>query len=687
MVDTIKFSEFTNAGDLEPNQTTVGLEANANARFSNPFPLLPPGTTAERPAIAASMYYRLRFNTTLEAYEYYSPTLTDWVQLQDSAPSTIGPFVTYTADTSVPNAQNIGLLTDGILKQTVVAGVSTLAIAVPNVDYLLPVAPLGTMAYQDANNVNISGGVANLTSGQVTAAPVNPTDLVNKAYADTIAGGFTFKGACVLTSTVNLSATYNNGASGVGATLTALANGIIVLDGLSPNNGERVLIRNQVSTPTNGIYVVTDRGTAGTPFILTRATDFDNAIEIQPGSIIFIQDGNTFSDTSFVETEPVFTVGTDPILFTQFSQQYPLSMGNGGTGTSLTPTVNNLVYSTASNLALLATANNGVLITSAGGVPSVSSTLPSGLSIPGYATSGANTNITSLTGLTGKLQAPTAIADSLGNNVLAFAYNATPVNYWLAGNSATGQPLGFQAIGTDTNIQANIQSKGTGQVIVIGGLGNTAPFAIYNGTAYQHGTNFLFPNTAATRNVTFQDSDGTLAYLTDRGYVLLGTATASSSAALAFTNLTGYSNLMLVFNSLQYGTNGATLLMQASINNGASWLSAAPAYYQQSLFVTAATVAAGSDITTLTSAVCSGANSSAAGNNSSGFMVFEGVNSAGGTVRKGYTGKTVYINTTPTVAAMDYWGTIPTPSAVNAIRILPNAGVFSSGTVQIYGMI
>ncbi len=53
-----------------------------------------------------------------------------------------------------------------------------------------------------------------------------------------------------------------------------------------------------------------------------------------------------------------------------------IPLANGGTNANLTATTNNLVYSTATAMALLATANNGALITSAGGVPSISSTLP-----------------------------------------------------------------------------------------------------------------------------------------------------------------------------------------------------------------------------------------------------------------------------------------------------------------------
>lgn len=58
-----------------------------------------------------------------------------------------------------------------------------------------------------------------------------------------------------------------------------------------------------------------------------------------------------------------------------------IPMAYGGTNANLTATVNNLVYSTASAMALLPTANNGVLVTSNLGVPSISSTLPNAVQI------------------------------------------------------------------------------------------------------------------------------------------------------------------------------------------------------------------------------------------------------------------------------------------------------------------
>ncbi len=50
----------------------------------------------------------------------------------------------------------------------------------------------------------------------------------------------------------------------------------------------------------------------------------------------------------------------------------------------LSPTNNDLVYSTGGAFANLSTADSSVLVTSSGGVPSLSTSLPSGLTIPGY---------------------------------------------------------------------------------------------------------------------------------------------------------------------------------------------------------------------------------------------------------------------------------------------------------------
>lgn len=85
VVNVVKFSQFTNGGDLANGEVTVGLGGSApyyNAFYNNPWTFLAPGSTAERPAITSAIYGRLRFNTDLQQYEYYDSTSAMWITLQ-----------------------------------------------------------------------------------------------------------------------------------------------------------------------------------------------------------------------------------------------------------------------------------------------------------------------------------------------------------------------------------------------------------------------------------------------------------------------------------------------------------------------------------------------------------------------------------------------------------------------------
>ncbi len=80
-INTIKFSEFNNGGDLQNADTTVGLLAGSNAYFNNPWTFLAPGSTAERPTPSTAVNYRLRFNTDTQIYEFYNAIAMAWQQL------------------------------------------------------------------------------------------------------------------------------------------------------------------------------------------------------------------------------------------------------------------------------------------------------------------------------------------------------------------------------------------------------------------------------------------------------------------------------------------------------------------------------------------------------------------------------------------------------------------------------
>lgn len=187
----------------------------------------------------------------------------------------------------------------------------------------------------------ITATSAALTSGTITGAPVNATDIVNKEYADSIASGLNYHQPVNYASTAALPAyTYNNGASGVGATITANANGALSLGGGSPTATQRVLVKDEVSgnAPYNGIYVVTQAGSAGTPFILTRATDYDTSgtgtNEIDAGDYVLVISG-TLASTAWVQQTPLpITVGTTALTFLQFNA--PITY-TAGTGLNLSP--------------------------------------------------------------------------------------------------------------------------------------------------------------------------------------------------------------------------------------------------------------------------------------------------------------------------------------------------------------
>lgn len=572
-------------------------------------------------------------------------------------------FITYGADASLENEQNLALLGNGLLKQTVSGGFATLALAVPGVDYLDPSVPLGTMAYQDASNVNITGGFAALGAGSCATTPSAGTDIANKDYVDTVAAGFTFVSPTNVATTADLNATYNNGAAGVGATLTCNVNGAITVDGVALNTLDRVLVKDQSTTYENGIYYVSTKGDGSNPFVLTRSTDYDNTSEISAGNIIFVLGGTSYTNASFVETAVVTTIGTSPIIFQQFSQTFPLSMGNGGTGSSITPIA------------------NAVFSTDGSSVGQLSTMLPSGLTIPGYAVSGANSDITSLTGLTGKLRAPTYIASSADVNVLGFTYTASAVNNLkIANNIATANPE-LAAEGTDTNIGITYRTKATGAHKFISNNTNV-PMVWSTGTSAQHTTNWSVPNTAASRTVTLQDLDGTIAYLADRGMVYITGATASNTAVIALTGMTGYTNYLVTFSNFTPATNATSLLLQFSTNNGSSYISSASSYRYQNVAAVNTSITGASSVSTSIS--LSNGHNSTAGTACAGELYI--LNPAGGFFTT-LIYHVTYIDSAGTFRS--YWTgaqCVATTSAVNALGFFMSAGNISTGNWQLYGL-
>lgn len=185
-------------------------------------------------------------------------------------------------------------------------------------------------------------------------------------------------------------------------------------------------------------------------------------------------------------------------------------------------------------------------------------------------------------------------------------------------------------------------------------------------------------------NTTFWRGDGTWATPSgSSGYVLLGTANASNTANIVFTGLTGYRNYVVVFSGMQPVTNGTSLRMQGSTDNGVTWLSTTPAYYQQWQDCVVSTMTAGADSTTYTSAILSLGLSNVSDNSASGYLYLCNLNLSVGT-RPGYIGMIQYVNSN--INGRNVWGQFATSVGVNAIRFFATSGNINTGTFQIYGM-
>lgn len=175
-----------------------------------------------------------------------------------------------------------------------------------------------TTANKDISLSPHGTGTVIVPAGYEGRAGFTAESLVNKAYVDAIAEGLHVHASVKAATTDTLetlsggAVTYNNGASGVGATLT-LAIALSTLDGYTLVNGDRVLIKNQANTAHNGIYIRTSST------VFTRAIDFDTTNEISSGDFLFVSEGTLNGANGYVQTEITSSIGTSPILFEQFS--------------------------------------------------------------------------------------------------------------------------------------------------------------------------------------------------------------------------------------------------------------------------------------------------------------------------------------------------------------------------------
>lgn len=154
--------------------------------------------------------------------------------------------------------------------------------------------------------------------GTVTlhADPTQALQAATKQYVDAVAEGLHIHASVDAATTANIA---------------DLADPPATIDGVTLTDQMRVLVKNQSTQSQNGIYVYDLATTA-----LVRASDFNSAAEIAGGDFVFVTGGSTYDNTGWVQTEAVNTVGTDAIIWQQFSGAGTYLNGNGLTLTGNT---------------------------------------------------------------------------------------------------------------------------------------------------------------------------------------------------------------------------------------------------------------------------------------------------------------------------------------------------------------
>lgn len=216
------------------------------------------------------------------------------------------------------------------------------------------------------SKLSLSGGT--MTGPLVLAAdPTTSFQAATKQYVDNAVLGLQPKAAAVAATT------------GPGTLATSFENGD-TLDGIVLSTGDRILIKDQVDSKENGIYIV---AASGAP---SRALDMNDWAETIQAYVLVTQ-GNVNGSTGwFSTTSPGGTINVDPIVFIQFSASTTYS--TDGEGLELTGTVFSLeldggtLSKSAAGLRLSSSVvsdiaskitnpmtTNGDLITQAAGVP------------------------------------------------------------------------------------------------------------------------------------------------------------------------------------------------------------------------------------------------------------------------------------------------------------------------------
>ena len=193
-------------------------------------------------------------------------------------------------------------------------------------------------ASSTASTIVLRDSSSNTAINQITLG-VDPTQdmhAATKAYVDALASGVNWHVAVKAAQASNIgNGTYTagsaggDGGTGVGAYIQSNTNGAIgTVDGYQMLLNDRLLYFGATNQAHNGIYVVSNAGSAGTPWRITRASNFDGGIPadyVHSGDAVYILNGTNYGNQGYIQVntgtgvDGIIKVGTDSMSWQQFT--------------------------------------------------------------------------------------------------------------------------------------------------------------------------------------------------------------------------------------------------------------------------------------------------------------------------------------------------------------------------------
>lgn len=211
--------------------------------------------------------------------------------------------------------------------------------------------------------LDLANSVGNLTASRIsdftTAVQAIRWSSMVGPNADVAMGGFKITGlgdgvaGSDAATFGQLMSVANNQAFKAPVRLATTANdtlsGLAARDGVTPVNGDRVLVKDQTTASANGIYVAASGAWA-------RAADADSAAELLPGSIVGVQEGTANADKMFLlATNGPITIGSTSLTFSAYGASSG-EIGVAGAGLTKTGSTYDVVAGSTGTISVAADA-------------------------------------------------------------------------------------------------------------------------------------------------------------------------------------------------------------------------------------------------------------------------------------------------------------------------------------------